>query len=355
MKKLLFLVGTLICFQGLALAADFMVKKEPLERTPLFEEKLASLIAQQINLANRPQEFLKSLEAKGSNESNTLFLKKLIDEKTWGEVPTATSDKDTIILSFSNGAKVRLALSNFWQNRYKINDYEVDLSLRKNPIDRYQYLQKVVQTKVLKEKKYSRIWFLLLESPAEARDLWNAVKGGVQARLPCNSTFLAGCIEVSMAATMWVSVELAEQQIIRDCAVTNIKESRWACMSELEKNDQVAAIRNISQFLARNPHIKDLEITCGKKISGVYINGEEIFRADNQQGFLPPQELDKTNEIGTRLAKLTDQCCEKSSDARFDGTCEKFINNHLGVSSKRANYFKGKKLKNNDKFYEGTR
>lgn len=315
-----------------------------------FESMLATSIVKTINSLETPEAVLNYVQSKGIKNKD--LFRKLIADKSWGEVPTATVEENKIKMSFSNGANIVMEITDFWNNKYKINGYEVQLGKYKTAEERFNFFVRVVQSRGLDKAAKTSLWQIILGAEAHAGSISEATGNAALNKIPalrsmtCNKFITSGCIEVSMAAAMWANAEIGDA-VVGGCAgvLSAEQETSRLCFEKFSKIDQIKAIGDLSSFLASNAQIKDLNINCEVAPPAVSLNGEELSRSSDDKLFLPRQGLDGPQAgVMRKLPGLVENCCKNSSDANYDGVCEKFINDHLGQASARNRQFKGKPI-----------
>ena len=302
----------------------------------VLEEKITGQVAKQ--LSQQPAEIISQLSTLHPKQ-NFDFLKGYMNSGEWGEIPKVEAKGKTLVMKFSDGTILNVELTNMWKNKYKINDYEIDLTEHKTPSDKINYLRRVVQTKVLNKKAKFSFWsFLIQES---------------EASVGCNKYLSSGCIEISAAVTAWLSTDLASEAITRDCNLTSNKKEILACTDLLGKYPQVKNIQEISKILAQSPNTS-VTISCDKgALQEITINDESLPIIGDYVNI--PLKLDPNHKL-TEIPNLAKKCCK-----RYDGyeegmndICENFVNNKIGNSSTRKSFFKGKDLKNNGEYFDGA-
>lgn len=305
-------------------------------------ENLTSDLAFSLALSTTPQQALEKYANRLTPE-DTSYLQDLITKKLWAEMPQIKSEKNKIFMTFSNKQTLELKIKDYWAADFLLDDYKLEYDRYSNAADRMAYLRRVIKKKIFTPEISHRPWWTLFINPAYAS-------------LTCNAMISSGCLEVSMAASLWLArVALTDSPISR-CKDNYLKNLGHAkkCIEQYKDLPTLVTIQEISEMLAETPKTS-LEIKCNKSEGPtILINGTKVARSDrglNADDYSIDSELDKGFKLRS-LPAAAIRCCKSHDSDPLSGLCESFVNENLGnIENRKTEFknpdvrFKGKALK----------
>lgn len=311
------------------------------------EEKIVADLVQSLGKIKTPEEALAKYKSHLSAQE-TAYLKELIDKKLWVEIPHISGDKNNINLKFSNGTTLKLEVVNYWKGEFALSDYRLEVNNYPRIEDRMNYLRRVIQSKV--RKKESRgAWFFSLMFPH------------AQASLTCNALVSSGCMEVSMAASLWLARTASDESPLHRCTenyyFNKNQDAAKACLKQFMNSPTITSIQELTEVLVMAPDMS-VELTCNKGDGpDIWINGSQVTRLGTGTA-ASDYSISMAQDPKMKLTKIPDlaiRCCRKSSGDILAGQCEEFVNNHLGSKEKRKQEFKDSNLRVRGKSFEGVK
>lgn len=279
--------------------------------------------AMSLNLLKKPEDFIKKYQSRYTPE-DLAFLKKLISEKSWVEMPVATVEDQTLVLTLPSKV-VRLEVIDYFKSEYQINGYRIDWHLHPSHPAQIRYLQRIVQ----KKSSALNLWEIL----------WRIQTA--EASITCNALIQSGCVEISAATALWVAQEVSADTPIKHCLdiyyYNKNNSTTMTCLNKYKNSPNLEAMKDLAEIFVQDPHAK-LELSCsGKNGPDISINGVLLLKINNEKkpdSYLIPTEINP-NFIFNKVPELALKCCKKSND-ELAGTCENFVNSHLGQPQKRT-------------------
>lgn len=320
MNKILFLlVSIMSCAPG-ALAMD----KQHIEY------KIVEDIGKRIQQFKTPDEVLAKVKP-ALKADDFKYLSSLVAAKQWVELPVSVmTDKNLLTLEFSNKLSFTVEITNHWRGEFKLNGYQVSLEQYKSLEEQMSYLRRVVKTKLPLEKKDRKGAFL-----------YSLMFPSAQASLTCNALVNSGCVEVSVAATMWFVKSLSMESPLarcRDVYYYNRNNDVTAkCLQDYKNNPTLRTIQELSEMLVTIPDTS-VEISCGKSEGPtIWIGGSEVVRLGKglmESDYSITQAQDSSGKL-RKLPDLAIKCCKSHKEDPLAGSCEEFLVNNLGSHEKR--------------------
>lgn len=308
------------------------------------DQKLTSDLALSLALLTTPQQALDKYTSRLKPEE-TAFLKDLIAKKLWVEMPQIRNEKNKILLSFSNKQTFELHIKDYWAAEILLGDYKIEYEKYPTVPERIAYLRRVVASKILKPEVSQRTLMGLFINQAYAS-------------LTCNALISSGCLEVSMAASLWLArVALSDAPISRckDNYLKNVGNAK-KCMDQYKNLPTLTAIQEISEMLAEAPQTS-LEIQCNKSEGPtIFINGTQVTRT-NRGLTAADYSVDSEQDKEYKLRKIPEaalRCCKRNDSDPLSGQCEAFVNENLGNTKKRKAEFKNPDLRLKGKALKGV-
>jgi hypothetical protein len=312
-----------------------------------FEAQVINNWAQKLSQINSPTEALDKTSSR-LKKTEVEYLKTLIAKKLWLEVPSYSVDKNFLVMTFSNKRELRLEVVDYWGGQYQVNGHKLDFRNYQKIDEKVNYLKRIVKNYKDDTKINKNSWFNLIVSPAEAS-------------LSCNALIDSGCLEVSMASSLWFARTLAEDSPLHTCVTFNYGDEnsplRQKCLADYGNNPTIKTINEFSEILAMTPETS-IDISC-RESNGplIKINSTEVAQLGpgrNSEDYSISLEQDKNYRL-TKLAGLAIRCCEKNDSDPLNGQCEKFVASYLGSKDKRNDEFKNPNLRLQGKNIQGTR
>lgn len=306
------------------------------------DQKLTSDLALSMSLLTTPDQALQKYKSRLKPEEVT-YLKDLIAKKLWLEMPQIRNNKNKIFMTFSNKQTLEVRVKDYWSADIYLDDYKLEYDNYPTVQERFAYLRRVLQRKTV-------------NSEVTHRTLLDLFINQAYASLTCNAVISSGCLEVSMAASLWlVRASLTDAPISRckDNYFKNVGNAK-KCMEQYKNLPTLTAIQDISEMLAEMPKTS-LEIKCNKSEGPtILINGTEVTRTNRgltAEDYSLNSEQDKDYKL-RKLPEAALRCCKRSDSDPLTGLCEAFVNDNLGnVEKRKAEFknpdvrFKGKELK----------
>lgn len=319
-KFLQIFAATSILFFSTAFAGNQKIQMQ--KQKQLLEMALQDW-AGSINLSKTPTDFLKKYQGRYTEEELS-YLNKLVKEKTWVEMPKAKIEDQTLVLELPSKT-VRIEVVDFFKSQYRVNGYDLDWSLHADLPSQLRYLQRVVN----KKSAANSIWHIFLGA-AEA-----------QANITCNALIKTGCVEISAATAIWAAQEIAADSPLRHCADIYYNNKNNAttltCLEKYKGSPNLEAMKELAEIFVQVPNAK-LEIECNKKDGPeLIINGVNVPRigtSKNADSYSIPIEINPDLKFN-KVPELALKCCRSQGDP-LGGSCEDFVNSHLGDPKKRT-------------------
>ncbi|KHD89187.1 MAG: hypothetical protein OM95_05060 [Bdellovibrio sp. ArHS] len=311
------------------------------------EKKIIADLAQSFSHLKTPSEALARMKPHLTDEE-VKYLQNLIEKKLWLEMPQIENEGRLITYKFSNGTKLAVEIADYFGRTYVVNGHKLELERYATLEEQISYLRRFISMRVLSsEKKGAGLWSLFLPS--------------AHASLTCNMVVSSGCLEVSMAAALWLTREASTESPLARCRdnyyYNKNQDMTKKCLSQYGNSLSLSSIQEISEILAQTAHTS-LEISCNKgEGPHIWINGEEVTRF-NKGLTAADYSITMKQDPHLKLNKLPAavlRCCQKPSGDPLAGECEEFVNNHLGIKEKRTKEFGGSHLRIRGKEIEGRR
>lgn len=325
----------------LSLPAVALTPKEKME------EKIAADVAWSLSKIKSPEDALKKIRPR-LQPQELKYLEGLVRKKMWVEMPVVTSEKNTLKFKFSNDKTLTLKVVNYWTGEYELEGYKLALQNYPNTEERIAYLRRVIQSKVLGgERKGAALFSLIFPS--------------AHADLTCNSLVSSGCLEVSMATSLWLMKEVSEESPLKRCGevyyFNKDQDITKKCLAQFDNSPTLTTIQELSEVLVEAPGTQ-LEITCNSSEGpNIHINGSEVMRLGN--GFdKTDYSLSLEQDPELRLVKLPElaiRCCKKSPGDPLAGQCEEFVNHQLGSGEARRKELSSPNLRIRGEEVKGVR
>ncbi|WP_374074866.1 hypothetical protein [Bdellovibrio bacteriovorus] len=311
------------------------------------EEKIVADLAQSLGGIKTPEEALAKYKSHLSAQE-IAYLEELISKKLWVEIPSVSGDKTNINMKFSNGTTLELQVVDYWKGEFALGDYKLEMDKYPRIEDRMNYLRRVIQSKVLK-KESRGAWLFSLIFPS------------AHASLTCNALVSSGCMEVSMAASLWLARTASDESPLRRCTenyyLNKNQDATKACMKQFMNSPTITSIQELSEVLVMAPDMS-VELACNKGDGpDIWINGSQVTRLGKGTA-ASDYSISMAQDPKMKLTKIPDlaiRCCRKSSGDALAGQCEEFVNNHLGSREKRKQEFKDSNLRVRGKSVEGIK
>lgn len=306
------------------------------------DQKLISDMALSLALLETPQQALEKYQSR-LKPDEVAYLKDLIAKKLWVEMPRIRSAKNKIFMTFSNKQTLELRVNDYWQADLSLGDYKLEHDNYPTAQERMGYLRRVIGSKIL-------------TTEVSHRGLIDLFINQAFASLTCNAMVSSGCLEVSMASSLWLArLSMGDSPISRckDNYLKNVGNAK-KCMEQYKDLPTLKAIQDIGEMLAEAPKTS-LEITCNKSEGPtIHINGTKVARIG--RGLTSDDySIDSEQDKNHKLRKIPDAaiaCCKRNDSDPLTGQCESFVNENLGNVDKRKAEFKnpdfrlrGKELK----------
>lgn len=149
-----------------------------------------------------PEQALEKYAARLKPEE-AAYLQDLIAKKLWVEMPQIRNDKNKIFMTFSNKQTLALKIKDYWAAEIYLDDYKLEYDSYPSVPERLAYLRRVIQKKISVTEVSHRTLFDIFIKQAYAS-------------LTCNVMISSGCLEVSIAASLWLArVALTDSPITR--------------------------------------------------------------------------------------------------------------------------------------------
>ncbi|KYG68359.1 hypothetical protein AZI87_03645 [Bdellovibrio bacteriovorus] len=311
------------------------------------EKKIIADTALSLSRIKSPTEALEKLKPRLS-ESEVRYLESLIQKKLWVEMPEVASEDQVINYKFSDGTKISVEITDYFRGEFLVNGHKIEVDRYKSLEEKMSYLRRLVSMKLLPTK-------------SKGAGLWSLFFPYAQASLTCNMVVSSGCLEVSMAASLWLVREASSESPLARCRdnyyFNKNQDMTKKCLSQYGNSQALSSIQEISEMLAQTPK-STVEITCNKgEGPHIWINGEEVTRF-NKGHSASDYSVTMAQDPQVKLNKLPAaviRCCQKPSGDPLAGECESFVNEHLGSKEKRAKEFSGSNVRLRGKALEGTR
>ncbi len=309
------------------------------------EDKIVADLAQTLRSIKSPTEALTSVKSK-LKENEIAYLERLVKEKRWVELPEIQSDKNTLVFKFSGNQTLRLTVEDYWKGKFSVNGFALELDQYPRTEDRMAYLIRVVQTQNLTRKNSSLLWQILLPK--------------AYASMTCNAIISSGCMEVSMAASLWLAREVSTDSPLERCRLNSqplkLNDVTKKCLEQFNNSATLSTIQEMSEMLAQTPGTT-VEVTCNKNSGpNISINGTEVLhlskRGHSAEDYSITLEQDKDRKLH-KLPELAIRCCKRNSADPLDGTCETFVRHHLGPKEKRLQELQGPQMRIRGKAVKG--
>lgn len=309
------------------------------------EDKIVADLAQTLRSVKNPSEAVTSLKSK-LKENEIAYLERLVKEKRWVELPEIQSDKNTLIFKFSGNQTLRLTVEDYWKGQFSVNGFPLELDQYPRTEDRMAYLIRVVQTQNLTRKNSSLLWQLLLPT--------------AYASMTCNAIISSGCMEVSMAASLWLAREVSTDSPIERCKMNSqplkLNNVTKKCLEQFNNSATLTTIQEMSEMLAQTPGTT-VDVTCNKGTGpNISINGEEVLRLSKRghsaEDYSITLEQDQDRKLH-KLPELAIRCCKRHPSDPLDGNCENFVRHHLGPKEKRRQELQGQEMRIRGKAVKG--
>lgn len=284
-----------------------------------------------------PEDFIKRYESR-LNEQDKKYLRSLIKDKKWVEMPKIKVVDSSI--NFTVGNKTtELLVEDYFSKKFTLNGVELNLGLYKSAQEQIQYIQRVLKTK-------------------KTASLWNLLINSAEASITCSALMDSGCVEVSLATSVWMANVAASDTNISRCKniyyFNKRNDATKICLEKYKNDPNMLAIQGFADVLADNPNT-EIEITCNSDQGpDIYINGKEVTRLGKGKWY-EDYSIDSAMDPDRNLRKIPQYaiaCCEAQGKGELGDACVSFVNNHLGKSSQRNEIFGkdnirrgGKKLK----------
>ncbi len=332
-------------FLGLILGLSFghSVKASQIE----IDKKIVADLAQSLNKVKSPQDALKRVQARLTSDE-IQYLQSLIDKKLWVEMPEVSSKEKQILLKFAEGRILTFEVADYWAAQFKVNGYALEFDRYPKISERMSYLRRVVQSKGL-------------EGRSRGAFLYSLIFPYSHASLTCNSLVSSDCVEVSMAASLWLASTVAQESPLARCKevyyFNKNDDITKKCIAQYENSPSLSAIHGLSEMLVESPDTS-VNITC-RKSGGpeIAINGSPVVRLGSgfdSSDYSISLEQDKNYKL-SKLPELAIRCCRVHGGDPLVGHCEKFVNTYLGSSSLRVQELSSPDLRIQGKKIKGQR
>lgn len=304
-----------------------------------FEQKIARLLAAKINSLESTNQALSLIENRLS-PNDTQYVNGLIKNSLWVELPHASATDNMLTLRFSNKQALQFEITNYWQKEFKLNGYPLKLKSYSTAKDQIEYLKRVIS----------------MRNPSSSAWLFEILIPSANATMTCNAVISSGCMEVSMATSLWLVEKAAEISPLQQCkdGQQYLKGGAAQCLKQFETNPTLKTIQNLSEILARSPRTS-LELNChSDPVPEIFLNGEKLLRVGERKDARSYLLTVKQNPDAklSKLPELALQCCQTNESDPLGGECENFVNNYLGDAHERQKEFnredlriRGKKFK----------
>ena len=340
-----------LSFLILLLSVSFVVEASNGQQE--VDRQIVGDLAKRLQQFKSPDEALAALTP-GLNEKEIKYFKDLISSKYWVEVPLSVkSDKNVLILEFSNKVFVNVEVANYWSGEFKVNGYQLSMNKYKSLEEEMSYLRRVVKSNVPELPKDSK-------KESKGAFLYSLIFPTAHASLTCNALVSSGCIEISMAASLWFVRTLASDSPLGRCKdiyyFNKLNDVTKKCLQDYKNNPTLVTIQEISEVLAAAPETS-VEITCGKVAPTISIGGTEVVKLGRgalASDYSIAVAQDPHGKLRS-LPELAIKCCRKNEDDPLSGKCEEFVSNHLGSRDKRKEEFKSSDLRIRGKAVPGVR
>lgn len=336
-----------LIFLATVLSFSFAVKASNVKQE--LDHQIIGDLAKRLQQFKSPDEALASLNRR-LKEKEVKYFKDLIASKYWVEVPLSVkSDKNVLTLEFSNKVFVNVEVVDYWSGEFKVNGYQLSMNKYKSLEEEISYLRRVVKTNMPELSKGSKGAFL-----------YSLIFPTAHASLTCNALVSSGCIEISMAASIWFARTLASDSPLGRCKevyyLNKLNDVTVKCLQEYKNNPTLVTIQEISETLAAVPETS-VEIVCGKVAPKISIGGTEVVKVGRgalASDYSITVAQDPRGKLGN-LPELAIKCCRNNQDDPLNGKCEEFVSNHLGSREKRKEEFKSSDLRIRGKALPGVR
>ncbi len=311
------------------------------------EQKIVADLAGSLAQIKTPEEALSRVRSR-LKPQEVEYLQSLISKKLWVEMPTVQSNKNTVLLKFSNNKTLPVEIVDYWTGEYVLSGYKLEMDKYPKLEERMAYLRRVMQSKVLNQDRQGASLFSLFFPAAHAS-------------LTCNSIVSSGCLEVSMATSLWLIRTVSEESPLMRCKenyyYNKNQDMTKKCLAQFNNSPTITTIQELSEVLAQAPDTS-IDITCNKgEGPDIWINGSEVIRLGKgfeRSDYSISMEQDRKSRL-SKLPELAIRCCQKKSSDPLAGHCEEFVTNHLGSKENRRNEFKSPNLRLRGKEVDGVR
>lgn len=339
------ILSSLLCLFLIVSSKAFAGEKQEMEHM------IVADIGKRLMHFKTPEEAAEKLKSR-LNAKDAKYLNELILSKQWVELPSAVKSSENVLtLEFSNKVTISLEIPNYWAAEYKLNGYQLEMNNYHSLEEQIAYLRRVVKSKVPLEKKGDKGAFL-----------FSLMFPFAQASMTCNALVSSGCMEVSVAASLWLARAVSEESPLARCReiyyFNKNQASTEKCLQQYKHNPTLMTIQELSEVLAASPETS-VEISCNNKGEGpdIFINGTEVVKLG--RGFVATdysisQAQDRKMKL-SKLPSLAIQCCKSRNSDPLNGECEQFVTNHLGPKENRRKEFKNPDLRVRGKALEGVR
>lgn len=314
------------------------------------ESKLVADIGKRLQQFKTPEEVLAKLQPT-LKEADAKYIKTLIETKKWVELPASVkSEKNVLNLEFSGDLTFAVEITNPWTGEFKLNGYQLTVDRYSSVEEELAYIRRVVKTKLPSVKDQSK-----------GALLYSIMFPYAHASLTCNALVSSGCVEVSVAATLWFIKTVSAESPIARCRdiyyFNKYNDVTAKCMQEYKNNPTLSTIQELSEMLAGAPGAS-VSIACGKSEGPtIWIGDNEVIklgRGAMASDYNITQAQDPQFKL-RNLPALAIKCCKQSKSDPLAGQCEEFVSSHLGSSGKRKSEFKDPNLRIRGEALPGVR
>ncbi len=179
--------------------------------------------------------------------------------------------------------------------------------------------------------------------------------------MTCNVLVSTGCLEVSVATTLWMVEVATDESPMRRCKeiyyFDRYKDTTKFCLEHLGDSPTLTTIQEISELLAEAPETS-VRIACRKNGGPeIYVNDEEVTRLGSgrsAEDYSIPIAINPEGRM-SRLPSLAIRCCEAPAGDPLSGQCEEFVNSQVGQKEKRKEKFSNPDIRVRGKELRGVR
>lgn len=310
------------------------------------DQQLVADMALSLSRLESPQKALEKYQAR-LKPDEIAYLKELIAKKMWLEMPQFKSETNIIKMTFSNKKTLEVQVDDYWAGVYSLDGYKLEFDKYPTVPERMAYLRRVIQSQILQaQSPHSNLFLSLFFNKA-------------QASLTCNALVSSGCIEVSMAASLWLLRTAATDSPISRCDdiyFKNVKRSQQ-CIEPYKASPTLIAIQEMSEMLVQTPQTSVKIICNNDEGPTLLINDTQVTRLNrgaSATDYDINSEQDKDHKL-RRLPEVAIRCCKKVASDVLAGQCEDFVNSNLGLASERNKNFRNPDIRLKGKALEGTR